>query len=51
MDSANEGSEFESLYGQKLSLLHVVLNGCGVHRSSYPMDTGGPFSGVKVAGA
>jgi hypothetical protein len=33
------------------SLHHRVQNGSGVHRSSYPMGTGGSFPGGKAAGA
>jgi hypothetical protein len=29
------------------SLLHRVQTGYGVHPASYPVDTVGPFSGVK----
>jgi hypothetical protein len=46
-----EGSEFESQWGQKFSLLHVVQTGSGAHRISYPMGTGGSFFlGVKQQG-
>jgi hypothetical protein len=45
-----EGSEFESRWGQEFSLLHVVQTGSGVHLT-YPMGTGGSFSGDKAAGA
>jgi hypothetical protein len=34
-----------------LTLHHRVHNGSGAHLPSYPMDTGGSFSGVKAAGA
>jgi hypothetical protein len=44
-----EGSDFESQYGQEFSLLYVVQTGSGVHPTSYPMDTGGSFPGVKAA--
>jgi hypothetical protein len=46
-----EGSEFESRQSQELSLLHVVQTGSGAHPASYPMGTGGSFSGGKAAGA
>jgi hypothetical protein len=36
----------ESRWGQEISLLQVVQTGSG----SYPMDTGGSFSGVKRQG-
>jgi hypothetical protein len=32
-------------------LLHVVHTGSGAHPDSYPMGTGGSFSGGKAAGA
>jgi hypothetical protein len=41
-----EGSEFESLYGQEFSLLHVVQTGSGAHSASYPMGTGGKAAGA-----
>jgi hypothetical protein len=43
-------SEFESLYGQKFSLLHVVQTGSGVHPTSYPMGTTAVFPEVKRRG-
>jgi hypothetical protein len=46
-----EGSEFESRKGQEFCLLYVVQTGSGVHRTSYPMGTGGSFPGSKAAGA
>jgi hypothetical protein len=39
------------LVGQEFSLLHVFQTGSGAHPTSYPMGTGGPFTGGKVAGA
>jgi hypothetical protein len=33
------------------SLHHRVQNGPGAHPASYPMGTGGSFSGGKAAGA
>jgi hypothetical protein len=33
------GREFESLWGQKFSLLHIVQTGSGVHPTSYKMGT------------
>jgi hypothetical protein len=45
-----EGSEFESRYGQKFYLFHVVQIGSGVRTTSYPMDTGGVSPGVKQPG-
>jgi hypothetical protein len=35
----------------RISVLHVVQNGSGVHPASYPMGTGGSFYGGKAAGA
>jgi hypothetical protein len=46
----DQRSEFESQWEQEFSLLHVVQNGSGVHPTSYPMDTGDSFSGVKAVG-
>jgi hypothetical protein len=34
-----EGSEFESRWGQKCSLLHVVQTGSETYPDSYPMGT------------
>jgi hypothetical protein len=39
--------EFESRLGQKFSLLHIVQTGSGVHPTSYTMNTGSSFPGVK----
>jgi hypothetical protein len=47
----NEGSEFESRWGQELSRLHVVQTGSGAHPTSYPIGTGFSFPGGKAAGA
>jgi hypothetical protein len=42
--------EFDSRRdGWKFSFLHGVQNGSGAHLASYPMDTGGSFSGGKAA--
>jgi hypothetical protein len=46
-----EGSEFDSRWGQEISLLHVVQTGSGAHPASYPMGTGGSFGGGKAAEA
>jgi hypothetical protein len=46
-----EESEFEFRQGQELSLLHVVQTGIGAKQVSYPMGTGGCFSGDNAAGA
>jgi hypothetical protein len=46
----SKGSEFKSRCGQEFSLLHVVQTGSGVHPSSYPIGTGGSFSGSKATG-
>jgi hypothetical protein len=48
MGWTTEGSKFENPY---FSLLHVVQTDSGVHPASYPMGTGGSFSGVKAAEA
>jgi hypothetical protein len=45
-----EGSEVESQYGQKFSLLHVIETGSGVHPFFYPMGAGRSFLGVKRLG-
>jgi hypothetical protein len=45
-----EGSEFESRWGQKFSLLYVTQTGSGVHRASYQMGTGALSPGVKRQG-
>jgi hypothetical protein len=39
------------LGGQEFSLLHVVRTGSGDRPTSYPIGTGGSFSGSKAAGA
>jgi hypothetical protein len=44
------GAEFESREGKKLSLLHTVQTGSGVHPTSFPMDTGPLSPGVKWQG-
>jgi hypothetical protein len=36
---------------QDVSLLHNVQSGSGAHQASYPMSTGGSFSGGKTVGA
>jgi hypothetical protein len=36
-----------SRQGQEFSLLQIVQTGSGVHPTSYPMGTGGPFPGLK----
>jgi hypothetical protein len=46
-----EESEFESLWGQEFSLLHIVKTGSGTHLASYPMGTVGFFSGGKATEA
>jgi hypothetical protein len=45
-DWTTHGSE---LQGQEFSFLHVVQSGSGAHPASYPMGTGGSFSGGKAA--
>jgi hypothetical protein len=35
--------------GQDFSLLHSVQTESGVHRTPYPMGTGGSFTGDKAA--
>jgi hypothetical protein len=37
--------------GQEISLFHIVQMGSGDHSAFYPIGTGGPFLGGKVAGA
>jgi hypothetical protein len=37
--------------GSVRNFLHVVQTGPGAHPASYPMGTGGSFSGGKAAGA
>jgi hypothetical protein len=37
--------------GSTIFFLHVVQTGSGIHPASYPMCTGGSFSGVKAEGA
>jgi hypothetical protein len=44
-----EGSEFESLWRQELSLLHIQT-GCRIHPVSYPMSTEALSPGVKRPG-
>jgi hypothetical protein len=44
-----EESEFESPLGQKFTFLYIVQTGSGAHPTSYPMGTGGFFSGSKAA--
>jgi hypothetical protein len=41
---------FEASPVYKISLLHVVQRGSGVHPTSYTMGTGGSFPGVKRPG-
>jgi hypothetical protein len=45
-----KGSEFEFRWGQEFSLLPVVQTGSEAHPASYPMGSGGSFSGVKRPG-
>jgi hypothetical protein len=45
-----EEREFESRYGKKCSLLHIVQTGSGVHTTSYKMGTVGSFPRVKLQG-
>jgi hypothetical protein len=37
--------------GSRISVLHVVQTGSGVHQTSYPMGIVGSFPGGKAAGA
>jgi hypothetical protein len=37
--------------GRVKNFLHVVHTGSGVHPASFPMGTGGSFSGGRAAGA
>jgi hypothetical protein len=46
----NQGVGVRVPVGQKFSLLHAVQTGSGAHPASYPMGTGGSFSGAKTAG-
>jgi hypothetical protein len=46
-----EESEFESLWGQEYSLLHVVQTGSGVHPTCYLLGTGDSFTWSKAAEA
>jgi hypothetical protein len=46
-----ERSEFESLLGQELSILHVVQVGSGAHPAAFTMGTRRSFSEYKAAGA
>jgi hypothetical protein len=50
MGWTTEGSEFESLWRQEFSLLHVVQTSSWVHTASYPMGTGASFPGIKRPG-
>jgi hypothetical protein len=47
----NNYEEYNREIWVRISLLHVVQTGFGVHPASYPMDTGGSFPGGKVTGA
>jgi hypothetical protein len=42
-----KGSKFDSRYGQKLSLSHIIQTGSGIHPTSYPMVSGPLSPGVK----
>jgi hypothetical protein len=44
------GREFETRWGQKCSLLHIVQTGSEVHPTSYKMGTAGSFPGLKRQG-
>jgi hypothetical protein len=46
-----KGSEFESWWGKKFPLLHVVQTGPGAHVAFYQIGIGGSFPGGKAAGA
>jgi hypothetical protein len=47
----DRGFGFRVPVGSRMSLLHVVQTGSGVHQTSYPMGTGGVvFPGVKRPG-
>jgi hypothetical protein len=41
---------FDSRQGQEVFLLHTIQTGSGTHTDSYPMQTGGFFSGIKRTG-
>jgi hypothetical protein len=47
----DEGVEVRVPVGSRISLLHVVQTGFGVHPTSYPMGTRVSVLGGKVAGA
>jgi hypothetical protein len=47
----DDGSEFESWYGQEFSLLQIVHTGSYFHSTSYLLGTGDSFSGGKAGGA
>jgi hypothetical protein len=42
--------EFESRYGQELSLLHMAQTSSGAYPASHAMGIGGSFPGVKRQG-
>jgi hypothetical protein len=41
LSSGAESLEFESQWGQELSLPHIIQTGSGAHPTSYPVGTGG----------
>jgi hypothetical protein len=43
--------EFETRWGKKFSLLHVVQTGSEIHPAFYPIGAKGSFLGIKAAGA
>jgi hypothetical protein len=38
---------YRKIISTLVSILHVVQTGSGVHPTSYPIGTGGSFSGIK----
>jgi hypothetical protein len=46
----DQGGEVPAPVGAKISLLHFVQTGSGVHPPSYPRGTGGSFSGSNATG-
>jgi hypothetical protein len=50
LDNQGGGGSSSPSRIKKFSLLHIVQTGSGVHSTSYKMDTGGSFPGVKRQG-
>jgi hypothetical protein len=47
LDDPGGGGSSSPVRVKKVSLLHIVQTGSGVHPTSYKMGTGGSFQGVK----